>query len=760
MVDTRLSSLRLLGMLCGLVLLLPISVKYYRSRAAAMAAINLGGADNHEFITGPEIDIGDYRLQPRTYTQSTEELLISEVHTEVDDDSISNCPTLSTKSRPTSFLGQEDTRSIKPVIYHLVVADHDLDEADITAIFTTTSSDHGITRESHNQIESHPSHGFEEASQYETTGVNHGSETSSCTSLEMSENDIKLDYLTFPSATTYSTDRLIPIPDGEKEPVNLVSETQWHSGSFSGSTSAPLPTNLESSLPNYKPATLRWPFQVFLFVIIAGMFGFLEYQIYDLPPLHYTALQFSPDDRAVLKAAPITATSTGDSRTKTTPVMEGAKPLPKSWLAEPTATQLLPGKTPVSIWGQQGPTPRPKIFVPDPDPRLSSPVYPNPVRVKTYCGWGRPSWEVYQLVTSRLTQTGPHVKSLTVDWVQWANKDWVTTQEAWIQEQIPVFTTSDSSWCPCTVQAILQGNWDSSGFSSHPNQGDDSRPWETDDTNCESAMNAISSFNKLKTSTNLGSVIDRGLPMNTKIVYQTPPPNPFFQPSWVFPTTNGKEDVAFPLEFRAQSSTTHDVFGNKVDSESSAPFAGTVCCVSGTPIAWQGVVAPTACPSPCPSDSMSCEERCASHSTSWWTLPLGRPSGTVTPTDTVSESTSSFNISTRVGSPLSGDARDTEIQRETTTSLWASVTTTRAEILSPTSDDGGEPMSPGLTTVDTQQSIPLVETASSTAGVPQQGGNLPSTSQDATPLVPTPPEPTPIPPTAIEVQPTQPKPSR
>ncbi|KAK0712717.1 hypothetical protein B0T26DRAFT_780294 [Lasiosphaeria miniovina] len=45
--------------------------------------------------------------------------------------------------------------------------------------------------------------------------------------------------------------------------------------------------------PEYKSLPLRWPYQAFMFVFIAGIFAFLEYEIHNLPPQHFAVLQIN-----------------------------------------------------------------------------------------------------------------------------------------------------------------------------------------------------------------------------------------------------------------------------------------------------------------------------------------------------------------------------------------------------------------------------------------------------------------------------------
>ena len=207
--------------------------------------------------------------------------------------------------------------------------------------------------------------------------------------------------------------------------------------------------------------------------------------------------------------------------------------------------------------------------------------------------------------------------------------------QAWMQERIPVFTTSDPAWCPCTVEKNWRG-WD------HPGPAP---AWETNDKSCESVMQVIVSFNWVKTSTRDGYMDPRFRLGST--VYTTPPSHPGLQPFWVFPTTNGKGDVAFPLELRAPS---------------SALFPGSLCCASGTPPVWLEVVSREVCA----GGHYECLGPRTVYTTSWWTLPLGRPSKTLDATDGTTKTTSSNNGSI-IKAQSSEIMTDTESQNTTTT---------------------------------------------------------------------------------------------
>ncbi|KAM7215144.1 hypothetical protein V8F06_009462 [Rhypophila decipiens] len=51
------------------------------------------------------------------------------------------------------------------------------------------------------------------------------------------------------------------------------------------------------SVLDYKPIPLRWPFQVLLIAVIAGLFGFFEHENHDLPPVHFRMFSANSTER-------------------------------------------------------------------------------------------------------------------------------------------------------------------------------------------------------------------------------------------------------------------------------------------------------------------------------------------------------------------------------------------------------------------------------------------------------------------------------
>ncbi|KAM7195610.1 hypothetical protein V8F33_006614 [Rhypophila sp. PSN 637] len=133
-------------------------------------------------------------------------------------------------------------------------------------------------------------------------------------------SDIELDELPVPLSRSHSTATLVRPPSScSKLPEYSPSRTN---------------TDEKESYPkpDYKSVSLRWPFIVFILAFIAGLFAFLEYQIHDLPPPHYSMIKIEDPE-------------------------PGAKRIP--------------------------------------DPRPPEDEYPKPPGgIQTKCGWEPPSWTV------------------------------------------------------------------------------------------------------------------------------------------------------------------------------------------------------------------------------------------------------------------------------------------------------------------------------------------------------------------------------
>jgi len=109
------------------------------------------------------------------------------------------------------------------------------------------------------------------------------SSTGTQSSLEAPKScGVELDELPLPVTGSYSTDNL----------VRIQSWSSFDGGQTRGaSTKSKEPAHETKHRPDYKSISLRWPFLTFLIVLIVGLFAFLEYQIHDLPPMHYSMIK-------------------------------------------------------------------------------------------------------------------------------------------------------------------------------------------------------------------------------------------------------------------------------------------------------------------------------------------------------------------------------------------------------------------------------------------------------------------------------------
>ena len=218
---------------------------------------------------------------------------------------------------------------------------------------------------------------------------------SSSSSRFESEYDIELEtFSVLPVTGTTSTEHLVPLPRCDSPSEYRKTKP---SGFGNKVKSARPVTPKGQSRPGHKPFPLQWPFLAFLFAFMAGIFAFLEYQVHDLPPLHYSVIKVGSGEMAA------------------DPGM-----LPKQAVARP------------------------------PDP-----AYPTPAHlVHTYCGWYPPQWnfsssvadcdeswlsscEEYPYLCSG-NQFNPDTRCFSV----------------WLKEVIVTFTTNDTSWCPCQLDSV------------------------------------------------------------------------------------------------------------------------------------------------------------------------------------------------------------------------------------------------------------------------------------------------------------------
>jgi len=241
-----------------------------------------------EPVTADEVDITEYRQQPTCYTRSTDELLPIEAQHEQDHDSVSISTSFATEVSLIDSPGQENidnNETIKPEPPASIRLELFGPEAAEEAKKSTSSdSQHygqGLQAASQGSLVTIP------ADLLKPQSKNEHETPAPCTRLGMTEDDIELESFALPNSRTDSTDHLVP-EDQESEALPVDGDDQHDTSDHGDQVQITYPKKLPV---NCKPIVLRWLFQVFL-VVIAGMFSFLEYEVHDLPPLHFKALQF------------------------------------------------------------------------------------------------------------------------------------------------------------------------------------------------------------------------------------------------------------------------------------------------------------------------------------------------------------------------------------------------------------------------------------------------------------------------------------
>ncbi|KAK3324934.1 hypothetical protein B0H66DRAFT_615234 [Apodospora peruviana] len=557
--------------------------------------LNNSGIQNYPPVA--EVDITDYSRRPGSSTESTDELLPSATHLELDESSrsVNTSGRTTPEIRPQSPVGKLAS-SIGPVHVLLVVAEPE--KSDIASPYSRLS---------------HPKLAQSAFGRPPRAGI------------EVSEDDIELEHFPLPAVGAYyhSTEHLVPLPD-ESEPKPSTPEDGRHDDSSKLEATHCI-TN--TPVPNYKPLPLRWPFKVFLVAIIAGICAFLEYQIHDLPPLHYKALQYDPPERNLL----VPGIPSGAAPARTTaisavlvPTTLGTKPspLPKVLPVVQTETHVQTGNLASESYlggGAPTPAPRPRMVL---APRPPSSSYPGSQKqVTKFCGWNRPSWYVINIIPP----------------------------EYLLEEFLQAFMTTDPSWCPCTV---TEENADLHQFNTQWN----TRQWETNDKGCESVMNVVASFNAYKSVVYYNDTPVGRRVVNMMTLYDTPPS--FVTPFWQYPTTDADGGILFPVALRTPRLEKRDIFGNAAERTKTATF----------PISnqwswadYKGGRMDTSYFTPCSTDFRdaridmltgrvyiselpSCTEEPPTFLTTWLTLPFGRP--TKAPNTTSIESSTRTSIDT------------------------------------------------------------------------------------------------------------------
>ncbi|KAK3328758.1 hypothetical protein B0H66DRAFT_1071 [Apodospora peruviana] len=237
-----------------------------------------------------------------------------------------------------------------------------------------------------------------------------------------------------------------------------------------------------------------------------------------------------------------------------------------------------------------------------------------------------------------------------------------------IVEHIDTLITNDSSWCPYRIRDrhLWERNyWDSNGvwFESRgePYSGGHLQ-WDTTDESCRSVMRGIESFNHYKS---VQTPIISPLPLNdfrsqpdcgakddpegygypykgddmlyacTESILTTPLARSDIRPSWLA-SIDYEGNILIPLVTRLVAEQRSDVFGNDVRSMDSAFFPDHFL--------WVGL--PDGGDNPCMYPLYTMYGKCTSTEpstllTSWWILPLSKPttsSGIPNPTATTTAS--------------------------------------------------------------------------------------------------------------------------
>ncbi|KAM7211141.1 hypothetical protein V8F06_013474 [Rhypophila decipiens] len=563
-----------------------------------------------------EVDITDYHRQPSAYTQSNEELLAADTHPEPDEDSAS-----------------ENTANLTDAPIAVSAANPPLIRLELAAIKSSRTTIERVPAISNPSGFTSPRNGdeFLQVSTSSRQGV--------------SEDDIELDDFAITCAGTHSTENLVPLPTELPEPVDRPQPQNipYKPGTFDRVDSR--------TVPNYKPAPLRWPLQLLLVAIIAAMFGFLEYQVHDLPPPRYKALQLDlkegSDRHNILPAAA--------ARPITTPAIQ-ATPLPKRFGVVSTRTHIHTSEddpyTPDH--DRRLKARKPLKMIPAPTPRPESSEYPTPPGVVTaYCGWNRPKWFQDVFIMNR---------------PEWA----AISTFSYISEQISMFTTTDPSWCPCTI---------TKGAVFFP------ASWDTNDEGCRSVFNLISTMNTMDYKNHVWNQPTKALSEPVPVRMVTEPPSAVAVP-WGYPKTNAKGELMLPLEVRTPKFELRDVFGNQlVDRSTTATFPVSYRWLADElalfkfnedyddPELWPLSSAYLAGPTiPCVTDITErdfllyralfdfplapCPETPERYKTVWWTLPYGRSlssgTGTIEPVlatpSTVATGTSANDAQATTGS--------------------------------------------------------------------------------------------------------------
>ncbi|KAM7193242.1 hypothetical protein V8F33_007942 [Rhypophila sp. PSN 637] len=357
---------------------------------------------------------------------------------------------------------------------------------------------------------------------------------------------------------------------------------------------------------DYKPPSLRWPFQAFLLLLTAGVFAFFEYEMHHLPPVDF---RLFPSEQAMPGPQP--------------------RPRPRGIIAQATVT----GTWSTSKVKRE----RVKIAVaapdPTPDPRPPQSLFPGPIQpVTTHCGWSAPEWGI----------------NLWPGWGQPDGSYVINGDSSQYEYWIRTFYTDDETWCPCFDESIDPRGW-GEGVRWLPSDGANSH-----DTECHSIIRAVIHHNWYfrMDMMNEGPALDEvRLTLRSVAALDTTITTTHFvplsltptQPSWMYPSTDAAGSVLLPLYTRTYTSGhsfeawhSWDYFDNPISTEGSPIWVATAAVILNND-------ASTSPPA----------------GLTWWTLPLSRPtSHAAVPTITTVDSSKSTSLSS---SQMSSSAPKTTV---------------------------------------------------------------------------------------------------
>jgi len=307
--------------------------------------------------------------------------------------------------------------------------------------------------------------------------------------------------------------RSLPSGDGI-ELENLPPGTAWHSTDRlipSRPASHGPKKDLDIEIPNYKPVPLRWPFQVFLILLMGGLFAFFEYQMHRLPPEQIKLLQFSlpkPVGTTSFTSVPLTAA------TKAALTRRGGNAAVAAAAPNPT---------------------------PEPIPIPPESLYPAPaIAITTHCSWAAPIIIHYEEAD-------------------------VSERRHWFGEVISVDETEEESWCPCRVTEFLEDETDDTALHL--------REAESDDKGCNSVMRAITSYASAHSTTwstlhETSSSVGFYETFFNRVAAESDIPSRIRDKvAWPLASIGNDGQIMMPLEIRtgiAGAGSNYDVFGDSV----------------------------------------------------------------------------------------------------------------------------------------------------------------------------------------------------